>query len=49
MGGWSLAAVGANFEGKAEFVLLADRFSLEGGGHAEDLQDHNCAILRSAP
>ena len=45
----SLAAVGATFDGKPGFVLLADRFSPEGGGHAEDLQDHNCAIARSAP
>jgi len=49
MGGWSLAVIGATFEGKPGFVLLADRFTLEGGGHAEDIQDHNCAILRSAP
>ena len=49
MGVWSLAAVGASFGGKPGFVLLADRFSLEGGGQAEDLQDHNCAIARSAP
>ena len=49
MGAWSLAAVGATFDGKPGFVLLADRFSLEGGGHAEDLQDHDCAIARSAP
>ena len=49
MGAWSLAAVGASFGGKPGFVLLADRFSLEGGGHAEDIQDHDCAILHSAP
>jgi CDP-diacylglycerol pyrophosphatase len=49
MGAWSLAAVGATFDGRPGFILLADRFSLEGGGHAEDLQDHDCAILRSAP
>ena len=46
MSAYSLAAVGANFDGKPGFILLADRFSLEGGGHAEDLQDHNCAIDR---
>ena len=49
MGAWSLAAVGATFNGRPGFILLGDRFSLEGGGHAEDLQDHDCAILRSAP
>jgi CDP-diacylglycerol pyrophosphatase len=49
MGAWSLAAVGASFGGQPGFILLADRFSLEGGGHAEDVQDHDCAILRSAP
>ena len=47
MGAYSLAAVGATFDGKPGFVLLADRFSLEGGGHAEDLQDHDCAIAHS--
>ena len=46
MGAYSLAAVGATFDGKPGFVLLADQFSLEGGGHAEDLQDHDCAIGR---
>jgi CDP-diacylglycerol pyrophosphatase len=49
MGAYSLAAVGAAFDGKSGFVLLADQFSLEGGGHAEDLQDHDCAIARSTP
>jgi CDP-diacylglycerol pyrophosphatase len=49
MGVYSLAAVGATFEGKPGFVLLADPFSLEGGGHAEDLQDHDCAIAGSTP
>jgi CDP-diacylglycerol pyrophosphatase len=49
MGAYSLAATGATFEGKPGFVLLADQFSLEGGGHAEDLQDHDCAIARSTP
>src|SRR6202041_241428 len=49
MGAYSLAAVGATFDGKPSFVLLADQFSLEGGGHAEDLQDHDCAIARSTP
>ena len=49
MGAYSLAAVGATFDGKPGFVLLADQFSLEGGGHAEDVQDHDCAIARSTP
>src|ERR1700734_2042175 len=49
MGAYSLAAVGATFDGKPGFVLLADQFSLEGGGHAEDLQDHDCAIAHSTP
>jgi CDP-diacylglycerol pyrophosphatase len=49
MSAYSLAAVGATFDGKPGFVLLADQFSLEGGGHAEDLEDHDCAIARSTP
>ncbi|MGO9418039.1 CDP-diacylglycerol diphosphatase [Roseiarcus sp.] len=49
MGAMSMAAIGADFDGKPGFVLLADVFSLEGGGHAEDLQDHNCAIAQMAP
>jgi CDP-diacylglycerol pyrophosphatase len=49
MGAYSLAAVGATFAGKPGFVLLADLFSLEGGGHAEDLEDHDCAIAGSTP
>ena len=49
MDAYSLAAVGATFDGKPGFVLLADPFSLEGGGHAEDLEDHDCAIARSTP
>jgi len=49
MGAYSLAAVGAVFDGKPGFVLLADHFSLEAGGHAEDLEDHDCAIARSTP
>ena len=47
MGAYSLAAIGASFDGKPDFILLADQFSLEGGGHAEDLQDHDCAIAHS--
>jgi CDP-diacylglycerol pyrophosphatase len=49
MGAYSLAAVGATFDGKPGFILLADSFSLEGGGHAEDIQDHDCEIARLAP
>ncbi len=49
MEAYSLAVVGASFDGKPGFILLADQFSLEGGGHAEDLQDHDCAIARSTP
>lgn len=49
MGLWSLAAVGANFSGKPGFVLLADRAEPPVGGHAEDLQDRDCAIARSKP
>ena len=49
MGDYSLAAIGATFDGKPSFILLADRVSPEGGGHAEDLQDHKCAIAQSAP
>jgi CDP-diacylglycerol pyrophosphatase len=45
MGSWSLAAVGADFSGKPGFILLADRTELIGGGHAEDLQDHDCVIM----
>jgi CDP-diacylglycerol pyrophosphatase len=49
MGAYSLAAVGATFDGKPGFILLADQFSLEAGGHAEDLEDHDCAIAHSTP
>jgi CDP-diacylglycerol pyrophosphatase len=50
MGLWSLAAVGANFSGKPGFILLADRAEpTGGGGHAEDLQDRDCAIARPKP
>ncbi len=44
MGHWSLAAVPIDFQGKPGFVLLADPAGLEGGGHAEDLQDHDCRL-----
>jgi CDP-diacylglycerol pyrophosphatase len=49
MGVYSLAAIGAVFDGTPGFVLLADEFSLEGGGHAEDLEDHDCAVAQFAP
>jgi CDP-diacylglycerol pyrophosphatase len=49
LGAYSLAVVGATFHGKPGFILLADSSSLEGGGHAEDIQDHNCAIAHLAP
>jgi CDP-diacylglycerol pyrophosphatase len=49
MGAYSVAAVGATFDGKPGFILLADSFSLEGGGHAEDIQDHDCKIAHVAP
>jgi CDP-diacylglycerol pyrophosphatase len=49
MGDYSLAAVGADFDGTPGFVLLADRYSLEGGGHAEDLEDHDCAVAHLKP
>jgi len=47
MGLWSLAAVGANFSGAPGFILLADHVEPTAGGHAEDLQDRDCAIARS--
>jgi CDP-diacylglycerol pyrophosphatase len=44
MGLWSLAAIAFDFSGKPGFILLADPAELTGGGHAEDLQDHECLI-----
>ena len=44
MGAWTLILVGADFSGKPGFALLADHWEMLGGGHAEDLQDHDCAI-----
>ena len=49
MGQETLAAVGASFAGAPGFILLADRGELGAGGHAEDLQDHNCALAPRAP
>ncbi len=46
MGTWSLAAAPLLFGGRPGFVLLADQFGLEAGGHAEDLQDLSCALAR---
>lgn len=48
MAGESLIAVGATFAGQDGFVLLADRAELTQGGHAEDLQDHDCAVTKKA-
>jgi CDP-diacylglycerol pyrophosphatase len=47
MGAWSLSAVGANFFGAPGFILLADHVQPTAGGHAEDLQDRDCAITKS--
>ena len=44
MGLWTLAAIPAP-DGRG-FLLLADHAELTAGGHAEDLQDHECAIAR---
>jgi CDP-diacylglycerol pyrophosphatase len=49
MGAMSLAVVGADFDGGPGFILLADVFSLEGGGRAEDIQDHDCAVAKLTP
>jgi len=46
MGHWSLAALPVNFAGQPGFALLADHAELAAGGHAEDLQDHDCAVAR---
>jgi len=42
----TLAVVGATFEGKPGFVLLADHAELAAGGHAEDIEDHTCAVAK---
>ena len=44
----SLIVIGATFAGKPGFALLADRAELTQGGHAEDLQDHNCTVAQKA-
>ena len=46
MGHWSLAAIPVKFSGRPGFALLADHAELSAGGHAEDLQDHDCAVAR---
>ena len=38
----TLIAMGADFQGKPGFILLADHAELAAGGHAEDLQDADC-------
>jgi CDP-diacylglycerol pyrophosphatase len=47
MGAWSLILVGATLEGTPGYLLLADHADPLGGGHAEWLQDHDCAIVLS--
>lgn len=44
MAQWSLAAAPIRFGAEPGFVLLADRAEMAEGGHAEDLQDHSCAL-----
>ena len=44
MGLWSLAAVPVQYDGKPGFALIADPAELTAGGHAEDIQDHDCAL-----
>ncbi len=46
MGNWSLAAAPVNFGSEPGFVLLADHAELAAGGHAEDIQDHSCALAK---
>lgn len=42
----TLAVIGASFEGKPGFILLADHAELAAGGHAEDIEDHTCAVAK---
>lgn len=42
MGEWTLAAVPQG----GRFILLAGRHGGPGGGHAEDIQDNECALAR---
>jgi CDP-diacylglycerol pyrophosphatase len=46
IGQWSLAVIPLVFDGKPGFALLADPAELTAGGHAEDLQDHECLLAR---
>lgn len=46
MGESSLALVALVYDGKPGFALLADPTELTDGGHAEDIQDHGCAIAQ---
>jgi CDP-diacylglycerol pyrophosphatase len=46
---WTILAAGANFDGKPGFILLVDHAELSAGGHAEDLQDQDCAIVPLKP
>ena len=42
----TLAVVGAEFDGKPGFILLADHAELAAGGAAEAIQDHTCAVAK---
>jgi CDP-diacylglycerol pyrophosphatase len=42
----TLAVVGAAFDGKPGFILLADHAELAAGGAAEAIQDHTCAVAK---
>jgi CDP-diacylglycerol pyrophosphatase len=44
----TLVAIGATFDARPGFILLADRADPKAGvfAHGEDLLDHSCAILR---
>jgi CDP-diacylglycerol pyrophosphatase len=48
MGLQTLVAVGATFASEPGFILLADHAELTGGGHGEDLQDHECKGFAAA-
>lgn len=45
MGAWTVILVGATLDDAPGFLLLADHVDALGGGHAETLQDHDCAII----
>ena len=42
----TLAVVGAEFDGKPGFILLADHAELAAGGASEAIQDHTCAVAK---